>query len=83
MKKIPLLITIFAMGLFTHAQKGKEYMSLDEALRNPLEVFILSLNTINKNLFSYDKKDEEIEEKDPRRSIFLLGEKVVREQGQE
>ena len=44
MKKILLLIVLFSTGLFTHAQEGKIYSSLDKALKNPSEVFILSLN---------------------------------------
>ena len=44
MKKPLFLIAILFTVLSSSAQKEKVYTSLEEALKNPSEVYILSLN---------------------------------------
>ncbi|MBK9660575.1 MAG: leucine-rich repeat domain-containing protein [Chitinophagaceae bacterium] len=48
MKKPALLVTLFLASLLSYSQKDKVYTSLEEALKNPSDVFILALN--NKKL---------------------------------
>ena len=48
MKKPALLVILFLASLLSYSQKDKVYTSLEEALKNPADVFILALN--NKKL---------------------------------
>jgi len=48
MRKIALILAVILTGLISFGQKEKVYTSLEEAQRNPSQVFILALN--NKKL---------------------------------
>ena len=51
MKKIPLFFAFFFSLLSGYAQEDKVYSSLDEALKNPSQVFILYLNNQKLTVF--------------------------------